>query len=168
MVLRDKKEEGAVLKTVRVKGEVQALWQTLLGTLYAHQYELETQSPYTLLRAKRGSKVSSMLLEGTKGGFRQLSVTFSPQQGGETEVRFEFEFPSWAITLPATQQECYNLVEEFARQAGQGTEPGQLAGGSRVGSDQSAFCPSCGARVTPGAKFCVSCGAALTAKACAK
>lgn len=102
------------------------------------------------------------------GGFRQLNVAFSPQQGGETEVRFEFEFPSWAITLSETKQECSDLVDEFAGQAGQAAPPAPPAAGAKVGSDQTPSCPSCGARVTQGAKFCDSCGAALTAKACAK
>jgi hypothetical protein len=158
-----------MLKAVRVKGEAQALWQTLLGTLYAHQYEVEAQSPYTELKAKRGSKVSSLVLEGTKGGFRELNVTFLPEEGTETEVRFEFVFPSWAITLAGTKQECSDLVDEFAGQAGQGAEPGPVAAGTTtVPTGQTGACASCGAQVRPRAKFCDSCGAALTAKGCAK
>jgi hypothetical protein len=155
-------------KMVRVTGEVQDLWQTLLGVLYSHGYEIETQNPCTQLTAKRGSKVSSMLLEGTKGGFRQLNVTSVPQEGKEIEVRFEFDFPSWAITLPATKQECDQLVDEFVRQAGQGEQQAQLAAGANMASDQTRSCPSCGVQVALGAKFCDSCGAALAAKACAK
>jgi hypothetical protein len=154
-------------KIVNVTGDADALWQTLLGTLYAHEYEIEAQNPYTQLTAKRGSKVSSLILEGTKSGFRQLNVTFVPREGKETEVRFQFDFPSWAITLPATKQECDELVDEFVRQAGQGAEPGQAAAGA-VPSGQTRYCPSCGVEVAQGAKFCNSCGAALTAKTCAK
>jgi hypothetical protein len=153
-------------KIVNVTGDADALWQTLLQTLSAHGYEIQAQSRPTQLRAQRGSKLSSLVLEGTKGGFRQLNVELVPQ-ANSVQASFDFQFPSWAITLSATKQECEQLVDEFVRQAGQGAEPGQVTTGA-VLSGETRYCPSCGVEVAQGAKFCNSCGAALTAKTCAK
>lgn len=145
-----------MLKTVCVKGEVQIIWQTLLNTLAVHGYQIEMQNPYTQIRAKRGSKVSTLLMESTKSGFRQLNVTLFPQRD-TVEVQFNFEFPSWAITWPGTKKDCSAMVDEFVRLAEQAVEPtGPIAAETGTIS-----CPSCGAQVRQGAKFCASCGAAL-------
>jgi hypothetical protein len=146
-------------KKVSVAGDAQALWQCLLSTVAMQGYEFVMQNPPTQLRAKRGSKLSSMVMEGTQGGYRDLTVTMLPK-GDLTEVCFNFEFPSWAMTLPGTKKECEVLVEEFVKMAGQTGQPGAVPAGA-------ATCPACKAAVTPGAKFCGSCGAPM-GKTCAK
>jgi len=146
-------------KKVSVAGDAQALWQCLLNTLAMQGYELVMQNPPTQLRAKRGSKLSSMVMEGTQGGYRDLTVTMLPQ-GDLTEVLFNFGFASWAMTLPGTKKECAALVDNFVKMAEQ-------AGRPQAAPPGAATCPACKAQVTPGAAFRSSCGAPM-GKTCAK
>lgn len=158
-----------MLKTVQVTGDPQALWQTLLRVLQAYGYEIESQQPYVELKAHRGSKLTSLFTEGTKGGYRDLRVAFLPQGPGCFDARFEFIFPFWAITLPGTSRECSQMVDEFASLAEQGQAPVQFAAGpTPVPAGGTKACPSCGTQLPEGAKFCSSCGATLGARLCPK
>lgn len=139
-------------RTVYVKGDVRTIWQHLLNTLTAHRYEIESQSPHTLISAKRGSKLSSFLLEGTTGGYRELNIALSPQQAGEFEIKFRFEFPAWAMTLPGTKKDCSRMVDEFVQ---------ITAGASETVAPQGTVCEKCGTENPVDASFCRECGAKL-------
>lgn len=172
-------------RTVRVKGDVKTVWQNLLDTLAVHRYEIESQSPYTLISTKRGSKLSSLLLEGTTGGFRQLNVTLFPKGEEEFEVQFRFEFPSWAITLPGAKKDCSRMIDEFVQLAEGASEaivaeevvcekcktsnPVSASFCGECGTKlqlreqraTSPVCPKCKASLPPGSKFCSECGTRL-------
>ena len=136
-------------KTVRVRGEIASVWQTLLNTLAANRYQIESQVLHTNVVANRGSKVSS-LLSGTKeDGYQELTVTVIPV-GEEIEAQFRFSFPSWTMTMPSAKRACNAFVDDFTRMAS--VAPAAVA---------AASCPDCGRPLREGAKFCDNCGAAL-------
>lgn len=166
---------------VTVYGSLPDIWQSLLATLYAREYKVESQSPYTALTASRGSKAVSLLLETTKGGYRDLVVTLAPGAGSAIDAEFDFRFPSWALTWSDAKQECEDTVAEFAAAArsgvpaaptpGQPGLPPQSASAAPAGyappptPDQAHSsgdtCKACGVTIRPGARFCDSCGASL-------
>jgi predicted RNA-binding Zn-ribbon protein involved in translation (DUF1610 family) len=151
-------------RMVHVRGDVEALWQTLLNTLTVHGYQIEQQNPYTQVQAKRGSKAISFFVGGTKDGYRELNVTLFPQVRDEFDVQFQFNFPSWTITLPGTKRECSDLIDEFVRLAQMAPKP---AAPVTQAPKVQARCPSCNQPVRAGAKFCDNCGASLVL-VCAK
>jgi ribosomal protein L40E len=149
-------------RSVRVSGDVEEIWQKVINHLTGNRYEIESQSPYTQISAKRGSKMSSLFMEGTRGGFRELNVTLVNAEGG-ADVRFVFSFPSWAITLGGTRDECVSMVEEFQRVAESGTTAEVPGGASAVAASDAIVCPSCNAANPADAAFCGECGAKLEA-----
>lgn len=140
-------EEG-----ISVRGEIKTIWQNLLNALTAYRYQLDQQVPYSHISAKRGSKVVSFMLEGTKGGYRELHIQISPtgKEPKEFAVQFRFSFPNWAMTLPGTKKECSALIEEFARMTG-----------GETGALESRICGECKASNPADASFCQECGAKL-------
>ena len=158
---------------VTVNGSPPDIWQTLLGTLYARQYKVESQTPYTTLTASRGSKFTSMLLEGTKGGYRDLVVTLAPLSENAIAVEFDFRFPSWAITYSDTKKECEQMVQDFAAGEQPGSPPAPAVAPPATPGGYTPppvpgggpICKACGAVVQPNARFCDACGASLAAAA---
>ena len=77
---------GLLEKNVQIKGDVKVIWETLLKLLEMNKYEIEKQIPYSQIRAHAGSKAISMLLGGTKDGFRDVFVDILPQGQNVFEV----------------------------------------------------------------------------------
>ncbi|HUW14089.1 MAG TPA: zinc ribbon domain-containing protein [Anaerolineae bacterium] len=136
-------------KTVRVRGELASVWQTLLNTLAANRYQIESQVANTNVVAHMGSKVTSALSGTGEDGYRDLTVTMIPV-GEEIEAQFRFSFPSWTPTMRSAKRSCDALVDDFARMTS--VAPAAVA---------AASCADCGHPLREGAKFCDKCGAAV-------
>jgi len=173
---------------VTVYGQAPSVWQSLLGTLYAHEYKIESQSPYTTLTASRGNKTLIQFLVTTKGGYRDLVVTLTPKGGNAIAVQFNFRFPMVTTVYEGTMKDCREMVAQFAAAAAQpGAAPAPPTPGVQAASSpppaaaaatgyapppapgrvdvSGATCKACGAVVGPGARFCHGCGASLAAAA---
>ncbi|HQJ51729.1 MAG TPA: zinc ribbon domain-containing protein [Anaerolineae bacterium] len=173
---------------VTVYGQAPDVWQSLLGTLYAHEYKIESQSPYTTLTASRGNKTLIQFLVTTKGGYRDLVVTLTPKGGNAIAVQFNFRFPMVTTVYEGTMKDCREMVAQFAAAAAQpGAAPAPPTPGVQAASSpppaaaaatgyapppapgrvdvSGATCKACGAVVGPGARFCHGCGASLAAAA---
>jgi len=163
-------------KTVRVRGEIASVWQTLLDTLVANRYQIESQNPHTTVVANKGSKVSALLVGTQEDGYRDLTVTMIPS-GDAVEAQFRFSFPSWTPTMRSAKRSCDALVDDFARMTS--VAPAAVTAAScadcghplREGSKfcdncgtavaLPAVCAGCGAALRSGAKFCANCGQAV-------
>ena len=173
---------------VTVYGQAPDVWQSLLGTLNAHEYKIESQSPYTTLTASRGNKTLIQFLVTTKGGYRDLVVSLTPKGGNAIAVQFNFRFPTVTTVYEGTMKDCREMVAQFAAAAAQpGAAPAPPTPGVQAASSPppaaaaatgytpppapgrvdvpGATCKACGAVVRPGARFCDGCGASLAAAA---
>lgn len=153
-------------RTIRIRSNVETAWQHLLRTLAVNNYSVKTQDPCRQIVAERGTKLSSLLLEGTKSGFRILTVTVSPapKQEREYDFLFRFDFPSWALTLSQTRKDCLAMIEGFVELA-EGKAASPLTSLpvhlSSVGFSGSLECQNCRAQNPADALFCANCGAKL-------
>ena len=167
---------GVLEKKVQVKGDVKAIWETLLQILEINKYQIEKQLPYSQVRAKAGSKAISILLGGTKDGFRDVVVEILPQGQAAYEVSFRFGLPSWTLNYPGIKKDCARLPDDLVRRMEHGWEAApapQTGGGLSCGKcgslnpPDAAFCSGCGAKIQPpqqtreaaGSLICASCGA---------
>jgi ribosomal protein L40E len=154
-----------ILESTAVTGKIESIWEILLSTLQTNGYETVSQNPYNQISAKRGTKLSSAFLEGTKKGYRELVVSiFSKVDGrNEYEVQFKYNFPDWAITLPKTKQECSQLVEDFARFTKEGIIAPSVPEKESIPPTISdgLICAKCQAQNPMDATFCRECGSEL-------
>jgi ribosomal protein L40E len=148
-----------LVEKVSVGGEMSAVWAHLLTTLQANRYEIDQQIPGTHVSARRGKKLSNLLLSTPRYGFRELDVDLYPsgRSPQDTEVTFKFVFPAYGVTWPSIKKDCRELVDQFARRVR--SEPAPAAGRAAPGG---LTCAACHSSNPPDARFCRGCGGVLT------
>jgi len=160
---------GVHERNVKVYGELNEVYRSLVKVLLSKRYEITAQDPPRLIAANRGSKVITLAM-GT-ADYEELNVTLFPAEQGSVEVQFHFTFP-WKSLLFLTPSErrkheegdrmidtFVRLVETTRAGAGSVTGSGTVSG---EGTDRSnRVCPSCGAVNGPHVSFCTSCGSPI-------
>jgi hypothetical protein len=147
-----------LVEKVTVGGATSAVWAHLLTTLQANRYEIDQQIPSSHVSARRGKKLSNLLLSTPRYGFRELDVDLFPlgRSPQETEVTFKFVFPAYGVTWPSIKKDCRDLVDQFVRRVR--SEPattGRAAPGGLT-------CAACHNSNPLDARFCRDCGGVLT------
>ena len=108
-----------VVEKVNVGGEMPAVWAHLLTTLQANRYEIEQQIPCSHVSARRGKKLSNLLLSTPRYGFRELDVDLYPsgRNPRDTEVTFKFVFPAYGVPPGRRSRRTAEILSTSSRDA---------------------------------------------------